>query len=160
MDMILSWDLKSTNHGEDNSTGGDSTGLHSLVQLFIELRKRTGKIPVVVDVDMLLDNPQHILSTMSARLDLSYDPNQLSWAAGPKPGIDGLWASYWYDYAHQTTGFQRTVGGTKKTYSRLTEQQLEVYREVIPFYEMLKSYAIGTDNMARGLSHCPKPGRW
>jgi hypothetical protein len=160
MDMILSWDTKSSNHGEENSAGGDSTGLHSLVQLFIDLRKRTGKIPIVVDVDMLIEHPEHVLTLMSARLNLPYDPNQLHWPAGPKPSIDGLWASYWYDYVHKTTGFQRTAGpdGPKKSYARLSAEQLEVYREVLPFYEMLKSYAIGTDAMARGLSHCPKPG--
>jgi hypothetical protein len=160
MDMILSWDVKSSNHGEDNSSGGDSTGLHSLVQLFIDLRRRTGQIPVVVDVDMMLDNPKHTMKAMSDRLGIPFDLNQLTWPAGAKPDIDGLWASYWYDYVHKTTGFQRTAGpgGPKKAYRRLTPQQLEVYREVLPFYEMLKSYAIGTDAMARGLSHCPKTG--
>ena len=161
MDMILSWDVKSSNHGEGNVAGGDSTGLHSLVQLFIELRKKTGKVPVVIDVDMMLENPEHILGVMCAQLNIPYDSNQLSWPAGPKPNIDGLWAKYWYDYVHKTTGFQGSLeerGKPKRAYSKLSPEQLEVYREVLPFYEMLKSYAIGTDPMARGLSHCPKNG--
>ena len=34
------------------------------------------------------------------------------WEAGPKP-IDGVWAPWWYDSAHKSTGFKTERGYPK-----------------------------------------------
>jgi hypothetical protein len=64
-------------------------------------------------------------------------------------GCDRMWASYWYDRVHQSTGFRdpSTNSAIGLTYKSLTTDQLEVFRECIPFYDMLHRHAIGIDSL-------------
>ena len=92
LDLIMSWTTKSDVHkGGDN----DPTNLLELVNLFMTLRRRTGKAPVVVDTDLLKLNPERVLSATCAQLSIPFFADQLSWPAGPKPDIDGyVYASF------------------------------------------------------------------
>ena len=138
---------------------------------------------------------------LCARLGIPFYTQQLSWPAGPKPDIDGIWyhhitltstsksqlthpshtllitssdsdrAPYWYQRVHSTTGFGITapsstlftmfLGSTTNTreeqyganpYPILTPEQLAVYREALPFYEVLRRHALGMDPLNPGSS--------
>jgi hypothetical protein len=89
-----------------------------------------------------------------------------------------IWAKYWYDKAHASTGFNSfhaptasagavsgslpplpvpapaAKGGLKIT-AALTAEQLELYREVLPFYDLLRRRAIGVDPLSPGSSVTP-----
>jgi hypothetical protein len=72
-----------------------------------------------------------------------------------------LWAPYWYDKAHQSTGFSSFqsggAGGGAGSGKRrsasyrlqsphiLTDAEKALYREAVPFYEFLRNRAIGID---------------
>jgi hypothetical protein len=79
-------------------------GLERQVALFRELRER-GQEPPVVDARQLLLDPEHVLQELCARVGIRWDPSMLSWPSGPQPE-DGVWAKYWYDNLHTSTGFQ------------------------------------------------------
>ena len=76
-----------------------------------------------------------------------------------------IWAQYWYDKAHASTGFNSfstiekpsTTSRKIKVSTALTTEQLELYREILPFYELLHRRAVGVDPLSPGSSVQPKP---
>lgn len=87
LEMILSWEVKSSVHQEECSL--ETMGLPILVDLYASIRKNTGVAPLVVDSNMLKENPRAMLQTLCAALNIPFYEQQLSWPAGPKPDIDG-----------------------------------------------------------------------
>jgi hypothetical protein len=96
-----------------------------------------------------------------------------------------MWAPYWYDAVHSSSGFNTGIasthskaaaaarervsggGGSNCTGTStgtslcgaLTCQQRELYREVLPFYDLLRARAIGVDVLCPDTSvHVPVPG--
>lgn len=79
-----------------------------------------------------------------------------------------IWAKYWYDSAHASTGFNSfdassatTAAAAKakaglKVRTALSAEQVELYREVLPFYDLLRRRAIGVDPLSPGSSVKPK----
>ena len=67
-----------------------------------------------------------------------------------------MWAKYWYESVHQSTGFG--LDGTKSELIRskaklgLSPQQLAAYCDSIPFYQTLRRYAIGVNGLNPGSS--------
>jgi Sulfotransferase domain len=59
--------------------------------------------PVVDSRDLLAD-PEGMLRALCRALDVPFDERMLSWPAGPRDS-DGVWAPYWYDSVHASTGF-------------------------------------------------------
>ena len=58
----------------------------------------------IVDSNELLKNPSGVLNTICERLEIPFDEDMLSWTPGPRKE-DGVWAKYWYDNVHKSTGF-------------------------------------------------------
>jgi hypothetical protein len=58
----------------------------------------------VVDSRDLLTDPEGMLRALCRALDVPFDDRMLSWPAGPRDS-DGVWAPYWYDSVHASTGF-------------------------------------------------------
>lgn len=87
LQMIMSWEVKASVHQEECSL--ETMGLPILTDLYSSIRKNTGQAPLVVDSNMLAENPREMLKTLCAALDIPFFEEQLSWPAGPKPDIDG-----------------------------------------------------------------------
>ena len=83
----------------------DDVGVVQQAEIFDHVRKTTGENPPVVDARDVLGNPQGILRSLCERIGLDFTPRMLSWPAGPRPS-DGVWAKFWYDSVHSSTGFQ------------------------------------------------------
>ena len=81
-----------------------STGLAWQSDLHRRLMK-AGKKPAVVDARLLLLEPEGVLSHLCEGFGIVFDPGMLSWPAGPRPE-DGVWARYWYENVHKSTGFE------------------------------------------------------
>ncbi len=58
----------------------------------------------ILDSDDLRKNPAKELGELAGFLGMPFTESMLSWPAGPLPE-DGIWAKYWYDNVHQSTGF-------------------------------------------------------
>jgi hypothetical protein len=61
----------------------------------------------------------------------------LSWPAGARPE-DGIWAAYWYDSVHRSTGFQPYKAKTDP----FPEQLKPLFDECMPYYVALAKEAI------------------
>jgi hypothetical protein len=59
----------------------------------------------VIDSADILRQPRAALTALCDALGVPFDPAMLSWPAGPRD-TDGVWARYWYDSVHASTGFR------------------------------------------------------
>jgi hypothetical protein len=79
------------------------TGLKTQHDLLIDLRA-AGQSPPILDAQLLLENPSDVLCELCERLGLPFEVAMLSWRTGGNPA-DGVWAKYWYQNVHRSTGF-------------------------------------------------------
>jgi hypothetical protein len=87
---------------------------------------------VVLDSNEILKAPEKVLTELCKAIDIPFYPAMLHWPAGPKPE-DGVWAKYWYDNVHKSTGFEKQT-----TSSRTLPGYLEpLYDESKKYYDQL-----------------------
>jgi len=113
------------------------TGLPQQVELFEAVRKRTGRIPPVLDSADVLRDPRGLLTQLCDRLSIRFDERMLSWPPGPR-ATDGVWAKYWYDAVERSTGFE-----PYQPRPRTVPRELEpVLAECLPLYERLRAHRL------------------
>ena len=111
------------------------TGLDLQWQLFKKL-ENIGNKPIVIDADELLKDPRDILTQLCHHLKLKFFDSMLSWPAKPREE-DGIWARYWYQSLHKSTGFL--------PYSPKADFPLELDKlltECEPYYKKLLTKSI------------------
>jgi hypothetical protein len=92
---------------------------------------------IVLDSNEILKAPQNVLQQLCDELKITFTEKMLRWPAGPKP-YDGVWAKYWYNNVHQSTGFEK-----QKTSERNLPATFEsLYEKSKIFYEQLYPYSI------------------
>lgn len=91
----------------------------------------------VVDARELLLNPASILCQLCEKLGFDFDEKMLKWQPGPRPE-DGVWARYWYENVHSSSGFEPFVekNVTLPPYLEALAQHCQ------PFYEKLYQAAL------------------
>jgi hypothetical protein len=109
------------------------TGLPQQLELFREVRERTGQIPAVLDGQDVLQNPKALLGKLCAHLQVEFSDSMLSWPAG-KRDSDGVWAPHWYAAVEKTTGF---AAWTSRP-GELTPALEKVHAECLPYYQELR----------------------
>lgn len=114
----------------------ENVALARQVELLHDLRRR-GQEPPVLDARELLTDPPAVLQELCGRLGLPWDPAMLSWPAGPKPE-DGVWAPWWYDNLHRSTGFAPYRPGPR----HVPEHCGELLAACQPLYDELYELAI------------------
>ena len=110
------------------------TGLANQVHLLNSIVEH-GEKPIVIDSSALLGNPESFLHSLCDRLDIKQDPSMLSWAAGPKPE-DGVWAPFWYQNVHSSTGFDRGLPSRRTVPSNLVpvlDEAIGLFNRLIEF---------------------------
>lgn len=81
------------------------TGFPQQVELFEQVRVRTGRPPPVVDArDVLLD-PRRILGLLCEAVGIEFSESMLAWPPGLRD-TDGVWARHWYHEAATSTTFR------------------------------------------------------
>jgi len=92
---------------------------------------------LVLDSNEILRSPQNVLQQLCAAISIPFSDAMLHWPAGPKKE-DGVWAKYWYDNVHRSTGFEK-----QKTSEReLPEYLRPLYEDCKVYYERLYPYSI------------------
>ncbi|MDW3219924.1 MAG: hypothetical protein R8F63_15015 [Acidimicrobiales bacterium] len=113
------------------------TGLVESVEL-LDAVLDAGRRPFVIDSQVLLRDPAGVLEQVCDHVGLAFDPTVLSWEAGPVPE-DGVWATYWYDNVHASTGFAPYRPKSR----RVPDHLASVVAEAMPLYERLLEFAVG-----------------
>jgi len=111
-------------------------GIAKQWQLYNQL-KENNQPCVVLDSNEILKAPEDVLKKLCVALDIPFYKEMLHWPAGPKKE-DGVWAKYWYDNVHKSTGFEK-----QQTSSRPLPEYLEpLYNESKIYYDQLFEYSI------------------
>ncbi|MFT4155774.1 hypothetical protein [Parafilimonas sp.] len=114
----------------------ENVGIKKQWWLFNYLKERSMDC-VVLDSNEILQSPQNVMQQLCAALQIPFDENMLHWPAGPKP-YDGVWAKYWYNNVHLSTGFSK-----QKSSERELPSHLEPLHEACKvYYEQLYPYSI------------------
>jgi hypothetical protein len=92
---------------------------------------------IVLDSAVLLSDPPRVLNLLCRELEIPFEERMLQWPAGPRIE-DGVWAKYWYDNVHKSTGFSPLSEGR----TVLSPALESIKTEALPFYDFLKQYSI------------------
>ena len=114
----------------------EDIGIKKQYELYLDLKKR-GKDPIILDSKHLLQDPELSLKKICALLEIPFDKKMLKWKKGARVE-DGIWASYWYENIHNSTGFFPYT--TQKI--RLTKSNEKLVKECLPYYEFLTAQSI------------------
>lgn len=98
---------------------------------------RIGQKPIVIDARQVLSDPENKLRKICSEIDIPFDKKMLTWEAGPRPE-DGVWARYWYDNVHKSTGFEPYKPKTDPFPDHLKE----LLKECEGIYSKLIEYSI------------------
>jgi hypothetical protein len=82
-----------------------ATGLAQQLEIFERERRRSGRVPPVVDAADVLRDPRGTLAALCAALAIPWDEAMLSWEPGPR-ATDGAWAKHWYAAVERSSGFE------------------------------------------------------
>lgn len=92
---------------------------------------------IVVDSKSILLNPKEKLNNLCEAIGIPFDSAMLKWEKGPIKE-DGIWAKYWYNSIHNSTGFVPYQPKTKA----FPEHLKPLLTECQPYYEKLSKMAI------------------
>ncbi len=112
------------------------TGLEKQVRM-INRMKESGKEVLVVEGADILRDPPGMLGKLCNCLGIPFEQDMLTWPAGPIPE-DGIWARYWYDQVHGSTGFN----AWKPPKTSVPDKLQPLLETCLPFYNELKSLKI------------------
>lgn len=92
---------------------------------------------VVLDAKNVLLNPEGILKQLCTHVGIPFDAHMLKWESS-KREEDGVWAKYWYDNVHKSTGFAEYKPKTKPFPKHL----IPLLEECQPYYNQLQKLAL------------------
>lgn len=111
-------------------------GVKMQYELYLSL-KEMGITPIVLDSKYLLMNPEEVLKKLCDTLGILFDEKMLNWKKGARKE-DGVWANYWYENIHNSTGF---IPYIKKEIT-LKNSNKELAEECLPYYNFLTEKSI------------------
>ena len=92
---------------------------------------------IVIDSDILLNNPKKILSKWCNSINIEFDISMLKWQKGNHPQ-DGIWWKHWYDNVVTTTRFEKFSSNQSdldKKYQSIYDEALDYYNKLYYFTE-------------------------
>ncbi len=92
---------------------------------------------VVIDGKNVLLNPKSVLTKLCDYIGIPFDEHMLSWTPSKRPE-DGVWAKYWYDNVHKSSGFSEYRPKTEP----FPDHLLPLLEECNPYYVQLQSLAL------------------
>jgi len=113
------------------------TGLPQQLEIFQQVRRRTGNIPPIIDGRDVLNDPRGMLTKLCSAIGVPFDEAMLRWPPGRRE-TDGAWAPYWYQKVEQTTCF----GVYRPKPTKLPTGLEPLYRECLKMYRELERFKI------------------
>lgn len=114
----------------------DDVGYKLHIDLIEEFRKNDIDF-VVLDSKNVLLNPEGVLKQLCDHIGMPFDENMLKWKPSKRPE-DGVWAKYWYDNVHKSSGFSAYKPKTTPFPKHLEP----LLKECLPYYNELQKLAL------------------
>lgn len=112
------------------------TGIKRQFEIYDKLRSQNLN-PVVIDSGEILKDPETVLNKFCETLEIPFKIEMLCWKAGPIKE-DGIWAEYWYENVHRSSGFEKQSTSERK----LPDEFKELYEECLIYYEKMYEKSI------------------
>jgi hypothetical protein len=114
-------------------------GFEHQYEIFRRVREETGRTPVVVDADVLVERPAETVRAYCDAVGIAYDDGALTWASGER----SEWSrtSRWHQDVADSSGFRPS----SKQYDVTVENDETLaahHRHHLPFYEELRACAL------------------
>ncbi len=116
------------------------SGFREIYDLYHFLTKELGEVPIVMDADDLLDNPEGMMQAYCESTGIKFDKKILRW----EPGLVANWQDWmgWYETVKRSSGFIKRETNKKKTFDETELEKLpkivkETIEECMPLYEEL-----------------------
>ncbi len=109
----------------------DDIGIPQQARLWGQWQRAGIDVPII-DAGDFLGDPAGYLRWICTWLGIDFTDAMLSWPAGPRSS-DGIWAPYWYDSVHSSTGFAPYEPRDIK----LSDHDSAVAKSCRPTYDML-----------------------
>ena len=91
-----------------------------------------------IDSKKVLLNPESVLNELCETIGIQFKKEMLNWKKG-EILEDGIWAKYWYNNIHNSTGFKKYKPKTNQFPIHLKP----LLQECLPLYNQLLEKAIG-----------------
>ena len=92
---------------------------------------------LVVDSNELLKDPTRVLNLVCDELNIPFDKAMIQWHPGARKE-DGVWAKYWYENVHRSTGWEKQ----RKKDRILPENLIPLCKEANVYYEKMYDQSI------------------
>lgn len=92
---------------------------------------------VVVTAESLFSRPEATLRALCSALNLPWQQGMLTWKKGGR-AEDGVWAPYWYDGVHQSTGWEPR----ELKHGEIPASLLELRETCLEHYLALQAHAL------------------
>jgi hypothetical protein len=92
----------------------------------------------VIDSGNVLANPKNVLKKLCEEIYIPFEEQMLHWEKGAL-AEDGIWAKYWYDNVHNSTGFAAPI---KTHIPELTSELQLLLAASLPYYSQLSANSI------------------
>lgn len=92
---------------------------------------------IVLDSKKVLINPEKTLQRLCKQVGIPFDQNMLSWQPQQREE-DGIWAKYWYDSVHKSSGFNKYQPKSDPFPKHL----IPLLNECMPYYKQLLARSI------------------
>ncbi len=121
----------------------EETGVRALFELYTAVVREQGHIPVVVDSDDLVNQPEATMRAYCAAVGLPFIADAMRWEAGVQPE----WArtARWHEDASASTGFWQPVKSGRSPLASHPDvvRFVEAHQ---PYYENLRAQRIRIDD--------------
>ena len=114
----------------------EDIGIKQQYELYLSLEKQ-GNLPIVLDSNSLLKNPELMLHKLCDILEILFDKKMLKWKRGARKE-DGIWAKHWYANVHNSTGFLPYTGKE----IQLSGSNVMLAKKCKHYYEFLTAKSI------------------
>lgn len=98
---------------------------------------------IVIESDELMVDPPQYLEQLCEQLDLPFYSQMCAWPSGPNPA-DGIWAPYWYQNVHNSTGFAKPKSSADQ--GPWNDYLQQVFEQALPYYKKLKQKVLLNNN--------------
>jgi hypothetical protein len=114
-------------------------GFARLHELYLAVAEATGRDPVVVDSDLLLEQPEQIVRAYTDRIGMPHRPDALNWSSGER--TEWSRTARWHGDVSNSTGFVKS----RREYEATVDNNpvlADFYEKEMPFYEYLLERSI------------------
>lgn len=128
--------LTSLQRNIPNPTLAD-TGLPQQSEIFELVRRRSGRVPPVLDAREVLTNPPGMLRLLCGALGVEFREEMLRWEKGSRP-TDGVWGKHWYGSVIDSSRF----GSYKPKTEPMPSSVHGLYKSCLGIYQRLMGFRL------------------